>query len=274
MRDITATVESIPLITASIVSKKAAEGLSSLILDVKVGKAAFMKTREQARELARSMVDAGNGAGVRTKAVLTAMENPIGRMIGNSLEVVESVQTLRGNGPADLVELVVLEGGHLLATNGNAETPEAGMQRIRDVLSNGQALACFQKMVALQGAGLEVAEKLCSDPWSVLPSAPHKTPVPAQSSGYITAIDAMALALVASSLGAGRARADDVLNMEVGIQLIQQVGEAVTEGEPWLIVHHNTPEKLSDESIVALRDACTIGTEKPAPSSRLLEVVE
>jgi thymidine phosphorylase len=270
-RDITATVESIPLITASIVSKKVAEGLDSLILDVKVGKAAFMKTKEQALELARSMVSAGNGAGVKTMAILTAMDAPIGNAIGNAIEVAESIECLKGRGPADLTELVAEEGGHLLALNGNAATPEAGRKMILETLSNGTALAKFRDMCVAQGVAKETAAKLCEDPWSAMTQAALVTDIPAPASGFVHEIDSMALAIVSSLLGAGRQRQSDVVRHEVGIEILAHIGAAVTQGQPWLRLFHSTP--LAEQDRATLVHAATIAEHAPAKSSRIIDFV-
>eukprot|EP00050_Salpingoeca_kvevrii_P022446 m.126600 g.126600 ORF g.126600 m.126600 type:complete len:460 (+) comp9709_c1_seq1:336-1715(+) len=271
MRDITATVESIPLITASIVSKKVAEGLNSLVLDVKVGRAAFMKTEARARELAQSMVNAGCGAGVNTVAVLTKMDNPIGRMIGNAVEVAESVYCLQGKGPADLEELVCCEGGLLLAVNGNAADAEEGAAKIRAALHDGSALAKFRDMVAAQGAGEDVAARLCENPYDVLKKSAMQTPVPASATGYVEAIDAMGLAVFALNLGAGRQTRSDQIKHEIGLELLCTVGEATTAGEPWLLVHHNEP--LSKEDLAHLSAMAIISSEPVDAGSRIIDII-
>lgn len=272
IRDVTSTVESVPLITASIVSKKVAEGLSSLILDVKVGRAAFMKTMEQALELGKSMVEAGNGAGVKTLGLVTRMDVPIGNMIGNAVEVAESVACLQGKGPKDLDDLVVLQGGYLLHLNGMAATPAEGMGMIRRVLDDGSALARFRDMVAAQGATAETAAALCADPWSVLPRAAHQTPLVAAAGGFVVDIEAMVLARTVCEMGAGRLKTTDLVDHAVGLQLCVVVGDAVVAGQAWMVVHHNKP--LLPEQLAALQSALVLAADRVAPVPRGVGIIE
>ena len=230
-----------------------------------------MKTLADARALAQSMVSAGIGNGVKTVAVLTEMDNPIGRLIGNSLEVIESVDTLKGNGPEDLVELTCELGGQLLLANGNAATIEEGRKMINDTFHSGTALAKFKDMMVAQGVSEAVAQAVCDDPWKALPIGQSITHIPAPSTGFVAAIEAMPLALVACELGAGRVVTSDIVDHGVGLQLISQVGEAVTEGQAMITVYHNKP--LTSAHIEALKNAFTIATEKPDVHSRVIEII-
>lgn len=286
VRDVTSTVDSIPLITASIVSKKVAEGLNDLVLDVKVGRAAFMKTEEEARELAKSMVDAGNGANVKTRALLTSMDHPIGNMIGNALEIIESVETLQGKGPEDLLELVTTLGGELLFANGKATSEAAGAEMILNALNDGTALAKFKGMIIKQGVEPELAEKLCSDPSSTLQKADIVTDIPALTSGFVHDIDAMGLAVFAGRMGAGRQVGreqhpvdsplnsqvqTDKIQFEVGLQLKCCVGTEVSEGQSLVAVHHKKP--LSEEQVATLQQCFTVKAEKITKRSRIIDVI-
>ena len=218
MRDITGTVASIPLITSSIISKKAAEGLSALVLDVKFGRAAFMREREHAEELARSLVDAANGMGIATTAVLTSMEQPLGCAIGNSLEVLESVETLCGRGPEDLEELVCVQGGLLLQATGLAAGFEAGAVMIHDSLHDGSAFQRFREMVQAQGGDASVLDSDASLTRGLGLMGPelNTTELSSGSAGWVEDIDAMAIAEACLGLGAGRARLGDIVDRAVG----------------------------------------------------------
>ncbi|KAK8378489.1 hypothetical protein O3P69_011185 [Scylla paramamosain] len=242
-RDITSTVNSLPLIVSSIISKKAAGGMKALVLDVKYGDSAFMKTVEEARTLAKAMVEVSGGLGIKTTALVTEMNNPIGKAVGNALEVVESLQCLRGEGPADLRELVVHLGGELVAAAGVAGSAEEGQRAVERVLNDGSALASFRKMLVMQGVSEEVAAELCGEKpnYSKLPRASSITPVNAATTGVITKLHAMSLAQVCQKLGAGRERTGDSINLAVGIVLKKSVGERVAAGEVWADIHHDGP---------------------------------
>mgnify|MGYP005703480871 FL=1 len=194
LRDVTDTIDSVPLITASIISKKAAEGLKSLVLDVKTGSAAFMKTIEEARTLAHSMVRTAEGLGIRTVAQLTAMSQPIGTHVGNALEVVGSIKVMQGEGSADTRELVVLQGAQLLAMSFDDVDLSEGRKRMESVLNNGKALEVFRAMCVQQGVDPSTAKTLISTPEKVLGVANHQTTMLAEASGYVNDYDAMAMA--------------------------------------------------------------------------------
>jgi thymidine phosphorylase len=221
LRDVTGTVEAIPLIASSIMSKKIAEGTSALILDVKVGSGAFMKTQERATELARTMVALGESAGVRTRALLTAMDTPLGLTAGNALEVRESVEALAGGGPADVVELTILLAREMLDAAGVVGPDPA------DVLADGRAMDAWNRMIAAQGG----------DPHAALPTARETHVVVAERSGVLSRLDALAVGVSAWRLGAGRARKEDPVSAGAGIEMHAKPGDLVIAGAPLLTLH-------------------------------------
>ncbi|GAA0409295.1 thymidine phosphorylase [Microbispora corallina] len=222
LRDVTGTVESIPLIASSIMSKKIAEGTGSLVLDVKVGSGAFMKNVADARELARTMVALGTDAGVRTVALLTAMDRPLGRAVGNALEVEESVEVLAGGGPSDVVELTVRLAREMLEAAG-----VAGAKDPEEALKDGSAMDAWRRMIRAQGG----------DPDAVLPKAAEFVEVTAPSSGVLGTLDALKVGVAAWRLGAGRARKEDPVSAGAGITLHAKPGDRVREGRPLMTLH-------------------------------------
>ena len=272
IRDVTDTVDSIPLITASIVSKKAAEGLNALVLDVKCGQAAFMKTEHDAVQLAESMVRTANGLGIKTIAQVTDMNEPIGTHIGNALEVTGSILVLQGQGSKDTRELVMLQGGQLLSLTGKAATLEDGKRKIAQVLDNGRALEIFVEMCVQQGTSSSVAQKLATNPQSVVPQASHRTQLTSSRSGYVESIDAMALAEVARELGAGRFSMEDEIIHTVGFVLHSVKNATIAVGETWMTVHHE--EALSSEHRAKLANALRISSQRGASFSRLITTVD
>ncbi len=241
LRDVTGTVESIPLIASSIMSKKIAEGTAALVLDVKVGAGAFMKTLDAARELATAMVELGTDAGLRTVALLTAMDTPLGRTAGNALEVAETVEVLSGAGPADVVELTLALAREMLAQAGIGDVDPA------DALADGRAMDHWKAMVRAQGG----------DPDAALPVAAHTEIVTAARSGTLTRLDAMGVGLAAWRLGAGRARQGDPVQFGAGVEMHAKPGEPVVAGQPLLTLHTDTPEAFP-AALDALRDAYAI----------------
>jgi pyrimidine-nucleoside phosphorylase len=233
LRDVTGTVESIPLIASSIMSKKLAEGIDGLVLDCKVGAGAFMKTAERARALCAAIRAIGAAAGKRVTCVLTDMDAPIGKAIGNALEVAESIETLRGAGPADTRELTVVLGGEMLLLGGVARDAADGQARIARALDDGSALAVFRRVVEAQGGD----PRVCDDPASVLPRAAAVRPVAARQDGVIVAIDAEALGIAGLHLGAGRRTKEDAVDPATGIVVETPVGAAVRAGAPLCHVH-------------------------------------
>ena len=274
LRDVTGTVASIPLITSSIVSKKAAEGLSALVLDVKFGRAAFMVERERAEELARSMVDAANGMGIHTTAVLTSMEHPLGCAIGNSLEVLESVESLCGSGPEDLEELVCVQGGILLHATGLAEDAQTGAVMIHDSLQDGSAFERFRLMVEAQGGDASILDSDASlmRGLGLMDPNLNTTELSVGESGWVEGIDAMAIARVCLGLGAGRARLGDSVDRAVGVILEAQVGDRLEEGEPWMVLYHRN--EVDRGTLEGLLDSITLSNEEIRPESRIAEVFE
>ena len=274
MRDITETVASIPLITSSIVSKKAAEGLSALVLDVKFGRAAFMREREHAEELARSLVDAANGMGIATMAVLTSMEQPLGCAIGNSLEVLESIETLCGRGPEDLEELVCVQGGLLLQATGLAAGFEAGAVMIHDSLHDGSAFQRFREMVQAQGGDPSVLDSDASltRGLGLMDPELNTTELSSGSAGWVEDIDAMAIATACLGLGAGRARLGDIVDRAVGAILEVQVGDRLEAGEPWMALYHRG--EMDRGVLEELLGSITLSDEEVVPESRIAEVFE
>ncbi len=254
LRDVSGTVESIPLITASILSKKLAEGISGLVMDVKCGRGAFMKTLPQARELAESIARVGELNGLKVRTIITNMDAPLGSAVGNALEVIESIETLRGGGPADLRELCVLFAAAMLEQAGIAD----GGRRAREALEDGSALAKFRELIAAQGGDASVVD----DP-SRLPHASSRSIIVADRSGFIVEMDAEAVGLAALELGAGRKRVEDRIDPAVGILVLKKPGDAVDIGDGVFEIHHNG-KSLSDAS-ARLRGSFTIAERAPAP---------
>lgn len=228
LRDVTGTVEAIPLIASSIMSKKIAEGTGSLVLDVKVGSGAFMKDIDRARELARVMVDLGNDSGVKTSALLTDMSTPLGLKIGNSLEVEESLEVLAGGGPADVVEITVELAREMLRLAGQPEADPAA------ALKDGRAMDKWRQMIAAQGGDVDAA----------LPVAKESHIITAAQTGYLTKLDALSLGVASWRLGAGRARKEDAVQFGAGIQLHAQLGDRVVAGQPLLTLFTDEAERF------------------------------
>lgn len=272
IRDVTNTVDSIPLITASIVSKKAAEGLQALVLDVKCGQAAFMKTESQAMELAQSMVRVAQGLGIKTMAQITDMNQPIGTHIGNALEVIESIHVLNGKGPQDTINLVAMQGGALLWLLGQCETEEQGRQLIIESLNDGRAAEKFQKMCVAQGASHSVAQDLLQSPSDVVAKAHHITEFHSQDDGWVESIDSMVLAEIAREHGAGRFAIEDEIDPAVGFILNRVKGDPIHSGQKWIEFHHNQP--MSDAQRSSLSNALTVASMQTQPIERLIKVIQ
>jgi thymidine phosphorylase len=255
LRDVTGTVESVPLIASSIMSKKIAEGTGALVLDVKVGSGAFMKDLGAARELARTMVDLGTDAGVRTVALLTDMQVPLGRTAGNALEVRESVEVLDGGGPADVVDLTVALAVEMLAGAGRP-VPEA---EVRAALGDGRAKDVWRRMIAAQGG----------DPDAPLPRARERHDVLADRSGVVTRLDAYAVGIAAWRLGAGRSRREDPVQAGAGVELHVKPGDEIAAGQPLLTLHTDTPERF-DRARAALDGQWSVDDAGPAEARPLV----
>jgi len=235
LRDVTATIESIPLITASILSKKLAEGIDSLVLDVKCGCGAFMKNEQQARLLAESLVRVGSGAGLNMSAVLTRMSAPLGRTIGNSLEVKESIEILKGVGPKDTTELTVTLGAEMLLLGGAAIDREQGKHAIHAAIDSGHGLEKFRALVEAQGGDARAID----NPEKHMPKSQSTTLVIASHGGFVSAVDSFALGMAAMKLGAGRQTVTDTIDPSVGIEVLANLGDNIEPGAPLARVHHN-----------------------------------
>ncbi|GAA1023300.1 MULTISPECIES: thymidine phosphorylase [Amycolatopsis] len=255
LRDVTSTVESVPLIASSIMSKKIAEGASGLVLDVKAGSGAFMKTVPEAQLLARTLVDIGTAHGVACTALITDMSTPLGRAVGNAAEVAEAVEVLRGGGPSDVVELTVALAREMLTLAGISVDPAA-------VLASGEAYEVWSRMIAAQGG----------DPSAELPRPAHVHVVAAPESGVLTSLDAYAVGVAAWRLGAGRARKEDPVQAAAGILCHAKPGDAVVAGEPLLELHTDTPEAIP-AALAALEGGFEVGAEAPAATGIVLETV-
>lgn len=255
LRDVTGTVESIPLIASSIMSKKLASGADAIVLDVKTGSGAFMKDLEQAEELAQAMVDIGNNVGRKTIAIISDMSQPLGRAIGNALEIIEAIETLKGRGPSDLTELCLKLGSYMLYLAGKITTPEEGERQIKRAIDNGQALQTFQDFIQAQGGDSTIVHD-----YSKLPTAKFKIPVLASAEGFVAKIQAQEIGTAAMLLGAGRATKEDEIDLAVGVVLKKKIGDKVEKGEPLAIIYSNKEDiSASKEKI---QQAFTIAEKK------------
>ncbi len=263
LRDTTATVDAIPLIASSVMSKKLAGGADAIVLDVKAGRGAFMPTPEEATQLAEILVAIGRRAGRDTVALITSMEQPLGRGVGNSLEVIEAIETLHNQGPDDLVELSLALGSEMLVLHGRAASTAEAADFLRVILANGSGWRKFQEMVVAQGGDGRVVQ----DPGR-LPSAPHHLEVPAEADGCIESIDALAVGLAAKALGAGRDTRDQPIDPRVGVVLTRKRGDPVGAGEPLAIIHA-AAEEAARTVLPVVRGAFRIGT-RPAHAPMIL----
>ncbi len=267
LRDVTATVECLPLICASIMSKKMAEGIDALVLDVKVGRGAFMKTLPEARALAQAMCEIGNAMGRPTRALITRMDQPLGRAVGNAVEVAESIACLRGEpGAEDLMEVTYALGAEMLCLAKVAKDAGEAEKRLREVIASGAALEKFRQIVAAQGGD----PRVCDDPAGVLPRAAHIVEVRAARAGVVQSVDAMAVALAALRLGAGRIKAEDTVDHAVGFTRLPKVGERVATGAVLGLVHASREGQLA-EARAALEGAVAIGEGAPAAEPLVVE---
>lgn len=267
LRDVTATVECIPLICASILSKKLAEGIDSLVLDVKFGRGAFMREKARARELARAMVDVAVRMGKPTRALLTSMDQPLGRAVGNAVEVAESIECLRGRGPADIMELTLALGAQMLLLAGVERDEAAARVRLQRTVDDGSALAKFAQIIEAQGGDARVIDKP-----GLLPQAPVRLPVPAPRAGFVSDVDPMRVALAALRLGAGRTRAEDGVNPSVGVDALLQRGERIEAGQPlaWVLAADRSAGAVAVSEIAA---AFTVGDAAPSPIALVDELI-
>ncbi|GAA2071876.1 thymidine phosphorylase [Aeromicrobium halocynthiae] len=254
LRDVTGTVEAIPLIASSIMSKKIAEGTGALVLDVKVGSGAFMKTEADARELAETMVALGTDAGVRTVALLTGMSVPLGLTAGNALEVRESIEVLAGGGPDDVVQLTLALAREMLAAAGRDDVDPA------DALADGRAMDVWRRMIGAQGG----------DPDAALPTARETHVVTAETSGTVEQVEAMAVGLAAWRLGAGRSRPGEAVQAGAGVELHVRPGDEVSAGDPLLTLHTDTPERFG-RALAALEGGLVVGTGSAPEQSVVID---
>lgn len=259
LRDVTATVDNVSLIAASIMSKKLASGSQAIVLDVKCGSGAFMKTEQAARELGALMVEIGKNAGKKTVALITDMDQPLGRAVGNSLEVIEACRTLQGDGPPDLQELCLALAGHMICAGGKAETPEEGRKMAREALLSGAAFRTLRRFVKAQGGDVSVL----ADP-SLFKEALHSVTCTAKNSGYVTQIDAGRIGLASQHLGAGRKAKEDRIDLSAGLVLRKKAGDPVEKGDVLAILYADDPEKLRQGAEEAESAFC-ITREKPEP---------
>jgi pyrimidine-nucleoside phosphorylase len=265
LRDVTATVDSIPLITASILSKKLSEGIDALVLDVKVGRGAFMKDEPSARKLAESLVRVGTGAGLDVKAYLTHMDHPLGTTIGNALEIRESIEILRGEGPADSTELTLALGAEMLVLGKVAGSIDEARGKLSEVISSGAGLSLFGKVIEAQGGDASVLDDL-----SKLPTAPQTTEVCAPRSGVVSHMDALGLGVAAMKLGAGRAKAEDVVDPAVGLELLVKPGAKIEKNQPMVRIHHRDDAAACRADVL---ENVVISDDYEAPASIVIDVI-
>ncbi|MFD0680990.1 MULTISPECIES: pyrimidine-nucleoside phosphorylase [unclassified Paenibacillus] len=269
LRDVTATVDSIPLIASSIMSKKIASGADAIVLDVKTGSGAFMKSLDDSIKLAQAMVEIGDQVGRETVAVITNMDEPLGLAIGNALEVREAIDTLRGEGPADLTELCLVLGSHMLQLGGKAASYDEARRLAEELLRSGAALGKLRELIAAQGGNPEVADRP-----ELLPSAAYQVPVPALQAGTVSHIDAEALGVTAMMLGAGRATKEDHIDLAVGIVLHKKVGDYVSAGESIAELYMNRNEPMfTEEMTQRTRDVFTLSSGEVVKAPLIYAVV-
>ena len=264
LRDVTATIESIPLIAASIMSKKLAEGSTALVLDVKCGDGAFMKDVARARALGEAMVAIGGHAGVRTEAFITDMEAPLGSSVGNALEIIECLETLKGGGSAELAEVATRLASRMVVLAGLENDAAAATARVEVALSSGRALATFERMIAAQGGNPGVVHD-----YALFPTSPAVEVLSAADRGFVTAIKAEAIGRASNALGAGRDKVGDLVDPAVGIVLQVKVGDEVAPGQPVMHLHHRDGRGL-DAARALCTGGLTIGDARPAPRVKIL----
>jgi len=264
LRDVTATVESIPLISASIMSKKLAEGSNALVLDVKCGHGAFMKDVDGARALAQSMVAMGTHAGVRTEAVISDMDAPLGCAVGNSLEIVECLETLTGGGPADLAGVVRRIASRMLVLGGVAHDQAAAALKVEQALTSGAATDTFRRMIERQGGDPRVVDEPRR-----LPQTNERAEVPASRAGYVTVLRAESIGRASNALGAGRSKVGESIDHAVGVTVMAKPGERVSTGQPLILLHHRAGRGM-EEAMALCRNAFDIGDAAPPARPTIL----
>jgi pyrimidine-nucleoside phosphorylase len=267
LRDVTGTVPSIPLIVASIMSKKLAEGVDALVLDVKWGKGAFMKTQEQAQELARSMVEVGNRMNKGMAAMITDMNQPLGRAAGNSLEIIETIECLKGEGPEDLMELTMALASRMLILAGRVQDHVEGLSVLQRQMDLGRPLEVFAQMIKLQGG-----DARCIENPAVLPTARLREAIVSPSGGFVLGVDAELIGKACVVLGAGRAKTDDKVDFAVGVSGLVKVGEPVESGQPLAVIHANDESRLA-EARKMVQAAFSVGPEAPSPPPLVVDMI-
>jgi len=268
LRDVTATVESIPLIASSIMSKKLAGGADAIILDVKTGNGAFMKSFDNAKKLAEAMVAIGKEVGRDTAAYITDMNQPLGNAVGNALEVKEAIKTLKGEGPEDLTELCIELGAGMLQLAGKAANLETGKMILRKNLKNGKGLDKFAEMITAQGGNAKVVEDI-----SLLPTADSTVEVKAEKAGYVAEIKALDVGLSAMILGAGRENKESKIDLAVGLELKKKTSDQISKGDTLAVLHYNDSKNL-DEAKKKLLNAFTITEEQKKKNQLIYEIIK
>ncbi|MFP3720171.1 pyrimidine-nucleoside phosphorylase [Niallia circulans] len=266
LRDVTATVNSIPLIASSIMSKKIAAGADAICLDVKTGAGAFMKTLDASRELAEAMVQIGNNVGRKTMAVISDMSQPLGYAIGNALEVKEAIDTLKGHGPEDLTELCLTLGSHMVYLAGKAESTDRAREMLQEVIDNGKALETFKIFLSSQGGDASVVDQT-----DLFPKAKFITELPAKESGYVAEITADSIGTAAMLLGAGRATKESEIDLAVGLVLRKKIGDKVEAGESLVTIYSNTEEV--DDVIKKLNENIKLSPNEVKAPTLIYEII-
>lgn len=267
LRDVTATVDSIPLIASSIMSKKLASGSDTILLDVKYGEGAFMHTIDDAKKLARAMINIGKKLGKDTRAMITDMNQPLGNAIGNALEVKEAIETVKGKGPKDFTELVLTAGEIMLMQGKLAKNKNQARKMLEDAINSGKAFEKLKKMVEYQGGNVCQIENP-----SLLPQAKHKTEMKSKNDGYIDHIHSMNLGILSMKLGGGREKKEDKINYAVGLEMKVKKGDRIKKGDTLCTVYHD--EKISDEWIESFYQTFTYSKEKTNPLPVVEEILE
>lgn len=265
LRDVTATVESIPLITASILSKKVAEGIDGLVMDVKFGNGAFMKSFEQARQLAQSLASVGRGLGLDVRVLLTDMSQPLGQAVGNALEVIECIEVLKGRGPADLKQLSVELAAHMVVLGQKAASLDEARRLMEQQISNGAGLEKLRAVIAAQGG-----DPLVVNDYARMPQAAYRAEVVASVDGFVADINAETIGLAAMQLGAGRELIDSLIDPAVGIVLHKKVGDQVQVGQPLATIYYNAAEKMEQARRMVIQ-AYSYSDAPPAPRPLVAE---
>jgi pyrimidine-nucleoside phosphorylase len=268
LRDVTATVDSIGLITSSIMSKKLASGSDAIVLDVKCGNGAFMEKLEDAEELSRWMVDIGKAAGKKTVAFITDMSQPLGLAVGNSLEVIEAIETLKNKGPEDITELSLRLSAYMVYLGGKANTPDEAYKLVREKLTNGEGLKKLSQFIVGQGGNPEVIND-----YTLLPGALYTKEIKSLDSGYIASIDARSIGNASLHSGAGRETKDDIIDLGAGIVLSKKVGNPVKKDDILATLYSNDKAKLEKASKIA-KDAFVISKDKPELRKLIMEIIE